>query len=296
MASPLKVEAFEAVVLELRLNTGIYRTTFRGRFGSVDPLINRLLADRFQPGTNLQVHDWAASDCLTSAEWAATLFEAFPNATLTASDLTLFLLEIDLKDGTAFVMERGGELLQYISPPFVVDLNPPRPDTRVLARFLARRARERMAEIRPRLHIPAEWLDANESPETELDLPPFVVRKLSVIHPDAEDLRARNARFRIRSHSVFDPLEEPVDLIRSMNIYNLSYFAPERLLEGARAVWRSLRTGGWWATGRTSSEDPPEGNISILEKTEAGFRLVDRCGTGSEIESLVLGSQGLYTT
>jgi len=40
--------------------------------------------------------------------------------------------------------------------------------------------------------------------------------------------------------------------------------------------------------GRTWQETPPSHNVSIFEKTEAGFKLACRYGEGSEIESLVL--------
>ena len=77
-----------------------------------------------------------------------------------------------------------------------------------------------------------------------------------------------------------------------MNIYNLSYFEPPQLLEGAKAVWRSLKPNGLWIVGRTWQEAPPLHNVTIFEKTDAGFKLLHRCGDGSEIESLALQEFG----
>ena len=143
--------------------------------------------------------------------------------------------------------------------------------------------------MRAKLSIPADWLDSSAA---TLSVPPFQLRKISVVHPEAEALRSRDPRFSIGRHSVFAALSQPVDVIRTMNIFNRSYFPAEHLAEGAQAVWRSLRPGGWWIVGRTWQEDPPAHNISILEKNLAGFQLVERYGEGSEIESLVLELNG----
>jgi hypothetical protein len=282
-----RVDAFEAIMRGLRLNAGIYRTTFQGRFRNVDPVINRLLASRYPNDAPLAIHDWAASDCLTSVEWAASLFESFPRATLTASDLTMFFLEIALPDGTAYVGERDGALLQYIAPPFVADLNTPQAPRDAVSRMLVNRARRKFADLAPMRQIPEVWLD---SAETDVILPTFVARKLLVVHPAAAALAARDPRFRVMRHSVFESLAEPADVIRTMNIYNLSYFKEPQLLEGGRAVRRSLKPGGVWIVGRTWQEDPPATNFSAFEKTERGLRLLERGGEGSEVEALMLAA------
>jgi len=284
-ATPREVALFEAIMQQMRLASGVYRTTFRGRLRDLDRFVIELLGRRYTRQTALEVHDWAASDCLTSAEWAESLFERFPNAHLQASDLTLFLLEVELPDGGAFILERDGEPLQYLRPPFVIRLNPPEPKKFVVNRLLSHQARAKLKWMQTRLSVPADWLDSSA---VALTLPPFHLRKISVVHPDAEALRSRDARFSIERHSVFAALPQPVDIIRSMNIFNKTYFPTERLAEGALAVWRSLKPGGWWITGRTWQEDPPAHHVSVLEKSSGGFQLVQRYGDGSEIESLAL--------
>jgi hypothetical protein len=285
-ATPTEVALFEAIMSNMKLAGGVYRTTFRGRLRDVDCYVNDLLAQRYASEMPLDVHDWAASDCLTSAEWASSLFERFPNSHFQASDLTLFVLEVGLPAGDAFILQREGEPLQYLRAPFVIQLDPPELKVLVLNRILARQARVKLAAIKATLSIPADWL---ESTDVTLTIPPYHLRKLPVIHPDAEALRSRDRRFSIGRHSVFAALNQPVDIIRSMNIFNRAYFPPERLTAGTRAVWHSLKLGGLWIGGRTWQDDPPAHNVSILEKTVAGFRLIGRLGDGSEIESLALG-------
>jgi hypothetical protein len=285
--SDREIAVFEALMQGLRLNSGIYRTTFHGRFRDLDQFVNELLVERFASTPPLEIQDWAASDCLTSSEWAASVLPLFPNARLEASDLTLFLVEVSYGKHTV-IQERDGQPLQYISPSFVVNLNRAEQRPRLLTFFLRKRAHSIVAEVNARLAIPAEWLDSGSDP---LSRPPFVARKLPVVHPEAVLFHTRNDRFSITRHSAFDALPQPVDVIRSMNIYNLSYFEPPQLLEGAKAVWRSLKLRGVWIVGRTSEETPPSHNVSIFERTDAGFRLARRCGDGSEIESIVLDLQ-----
>jgi hypothetical protein len=274
-ATPLEIEIFETIMKHLQLESGIYRTTFRGRFRELDRFVTEAMVRRFPREAALQIHDWAASDCVTAAEWGQVVFSAFPDSRLQASDLTLYLLEIALPNGGFFITERGGEPLQYIRAPFLASMR----------KSASQRLRERFEKVQSQIRIPSEWLEGDAE---SIALPPFTVQKLSVVHPEAEALRRSEKRFSIARHSAFDSLAAPVDAIRSMNIFNLAYFSAERLAEGARAVWRSLRPGGWWIVGRTWRDDPPASNVSIFEKDEQGFRLIDRFGEGSEIESIVL--------
>jgi hypothetical protein len=202
---------------------------------------------------------------------------------VTASDLTLFLLEATLPGGETFVFETSGELLQYIRPPFVVRLNPPEHPLMLVNRILAWHARRKFRRAQATWRIPEQWLRV-EAPDT-LEQPPFVIAKIPVIHPEA--LRQRSDRFAIIRHSAFDALERPCDVIRTMNIFNLSYFPEAKLVEGSEAVRRSLAPGGIWIVGRTVSEDPPVHNASIFIRDGEGFRVLERYGKGSEIEPLI---------
>jgi hypothetical protein len=284
-ASPREIAVFETLMKGLRLSSGVYRTTFHGRFRDLDRLVNELLLERFPSSAALEIQDWAASDGLTSSEWAASLFPLFPAARLTASDLILFLVEISYGKHV-IVQERDGQALQYIAPSFVIDVSRPDPRPSVLSRLMLARAKSAMAQVKARLTIPDIWLDSDSD---SLSLPPFEIRKLPMIHPEAASFRVQDGRFSIVEHSAFDVLSRPADVIRSMNIYNPSYFEPVRLAAGAKAVWSSLRPGGLWIVGRTWRDNPPAHMVTIFEKTDAGFGLVRRCGDGAEIESLVLG-------
>jgi len=285
-ASPKQVSLFERAIPLVRLSSGVYRTTYRGRFGDLDGFVNALIARRFDRSVGLQFEDWAASDCLTSSEWAASLLAQFPYARLTASDLTLFLIEAALPDGEAFIVEPNCEPIQYIRPPFVIRMSPPEPKLLVVNWLLERYARSRLKRLRCVWNLKAEWLDSEGG--GDLEQPPFVFRKIPLVHPEAQVLSRSSGRFAIRKHSVFQTSPDPCDAIRTMNVFNLAYFSRDRLLEGARTVWRSLTPGGIWILGRTLQENPPAHNVTVFLKDERGFRVLDRYGSGSEIEELVL--------
>src|SRR5665213_2820213 len=184
-----EIAVFEALMQGLRLNSGVYRATFHDRFRELDRFVNEILAERFASDAPLDVQDWAASDCLTSSEWAASLLPLFPNARLAASDLTLFVIEVNFGERTV-IMERDGHPVQYISPRFLVNVNRPEQRPRVLTCLLIRLAQPAIAEIESGLRIPPEWFDSDS---VSLSLLPFAVRKLPMVHPEAVAFRERNA-------------------------------------------------------------------------------------------------------
>jgi hypothetical protein len=282
-----RVSVFERGISGVRLSSGVSRTSFRGRFQHLDRDLNELLKDHFDRTSVLEVQDWAASDCLTSAEWASSLFAHFPNAHLTASDLTLFFVEADLPGGKVFILEPNGQALQYIHPPFVIRLNPPEPKLLAVNWLLCHHARSKLRQLQRQWTISAAWLDSDSD---TLEQSPFVFRKLSLVHPEAETLRRSSTQFTVQRHSAFEPLPKPCDVIRTMNIFTSVNFDERRLREGARAVWLSLRHGGIWAVGRTWRDNPPMHKASVFAKEARGFRLLAQCEGGSEIDELILST------
>jgi hypothetical protein len=283
--SAADVTAFEGIVRGLQLSSGVFRTTFRGRFLTLDPHVNRILAELYSADAPLRVEDWAASDCLTSKEWAATLLTEFPHASLEASDLTLYLVEV-IHNNESFIVEPGGQLLQSIRPPFVLNCHPPEPWFLPVNHLLMRASVRRWAAIRDTVGPLPDWSLGHCRGDCER--PPFRLRQIPLIHPEAEALRRTTSTFTIRRHSVFEPAAVPCHVIRTMNIFNLSYFSPERLRDGIEAVFASLLPEGVWIVGRTLDDDGRLHTASILRKSGDCFQLLERTGSGSEIEALAL--------
>ncbi len=284
-----EVTVFEQITRDMQLSSGVYRLTFRRRFEQVDPIVNGVLAERAAGRDVYEVEDWAASNCLTSMEWAQTLFPAIPQSRLTTTDLTLHLIEVELPNGDCFIGETNGALLQYLQGPLTVRLVPDESALAPVNWWIGKQARARWAEIWNSLTFDANWLDGSVAPGSELKVQSMRVRSLPMVHPEVLDLSRREPRFTVAHHSIFNTRPRPADAIRSMNIFNWSYFDSARMAEGARAVWNSLHPGGLWIVGRTITEHPLEHHFSIFEKGERGFRQLPLPGPESEIAELVRG-------
>jgi hypothetical protein len=285
-ASAAEIARFEQLIRHILMPSGVYRTTAPNRFHELDHSLNRVLERHFgcRP---LDVHDWAASDCSTSAAWYQVLMQTFPKATLTASDLNLYLTEARLPDGTRYILDANGDPLQYIRPPFVIRMTPPEPPFLFINRILHASAEARLARLRARGDVKVKEIEFQG--DEELHRAPFVYRKIRMIHPMAEALRQSTPAFRVHHHSVFDPLMQPSDVIRTMNILNVSYFDRDRLTVAVRNIWRSLKASGIWIVGRTIEEEPLLHHASVMVRMPEGFQLLERQVEKSEIEDLALG-------
>ena len=267
--APEDVRAFEDICITLRTANGTFRTTFRNRFRDVDAAAIRWMERFHGTAPVIRIQDRAASNGLTSAEWAQSLFEHFPAVEFEASDLLVELLELSRGTGESWIAEPNGTLLQYIGPPFVVSLHHPESWRNPLLRWVAARARKRFANY----------------PRDE-----YRVRPISCIHPEARALCKTNPAFRVVVRSVFDHTAGACHVLRTMNILNLSYFSREQLAEAASAAFDSLRPGGIWIVGRTREEDFSN-HATLFRRGENAWEPLERIGNGSEIEEVALAGR-----
>lgn len=287
-ASPDEVKRFEEISQLLLLPGKIFRTTYRGRFAQVDPVLDQVLGRLFAPSTPLLVYDWGASNCLTSAEWARTLFARFSNAQLVASDICLDLVEATRgKPGESWIYESGsGVLLQYLRGPFVVPYLWQDSPVFLVNRFWRWYGRRAGFSWN---NIPPAFLSGSVE-NTAVN--GWNLTRIPLAHPEARELALADTRFRMERHSIFDPAARPGHAVRTMNILNRQYFDAAQLEQSIAAVWRSLIPGGLWIVGRTTgTTDQGEqkvNQVSFLRKAAETFELVERIGPGSEIEDLGL--------
>jgi hypothetical protein len=224
------------------------------------------------------VEDRAVSHGLTACEWATQLLPAFPAAQIEASDLLLELLELSIDGTGVFITEVDGTPLQYINPPFVVSVYHPESWRNPVRCLVAARARRRFAAV----GLPSGWVN---QPARD----GYRIRPIPYIHPEAAALARSDSRFQFRRRSVFERSPEPCQVIRTMNIFNLSYFSKERLQEGFDAIFQSLRPGGIWIVGRTLEEDLSN-HATFFQKGENAWMALDRIGGGWELEEMALAS------
>lgn len=265
---------FEEISYGLHTSNGTTRMTFRHRMPDVDEAALRLLRQSYRSDAALIVQDRAASTCLTSTEWAERLFSAFPRTEFEASDTLLYLLRISLPNGPSYIVEPSGQPLQCIDSPFAVSLCPREPYRYPVNHLIAARAKWRFR----RLALPDKLTDSAGSSVYRID-------KISCVHPEANSLNKRDARFTIRRRSVFERTSG-LDVLRTMNILNLAYFSIQQLIDGIHAAFESLKPGGLWIVGRTHEEDKTN-HVTFFRRTEEKWEVLERVGNGSEIEELV---------
>jgi len=285
--SPEQIRMFEDVSFTLRTSNGTFRTTFRNRFEDVDRVALRWMGTLYPPGSSVLVQDRAVSHGLTSKEFAERIFEHFPSAAFEASDLLLGLVELSV-DGEVYIAEHSGTPLQYIKPPYVVPLYHQESLRYLWNRWVARKARRRFDS----LELPAGW-SATQSLQPQAiptqDGRVVRVRYIPYIHPEAVALSRTNPNFRFCERSVFDATPGTCHVLRTMNIFNRDYFSEQQLTEGASAAFQSLHPGGLWIVGRTLEESHTN-HATFLRRNESGWELLERIGSGSEMEALALNA------
>jgi hypothetical protein len=285
--SEQEIRMFEEITRDMQLIGGVFRTSRGGRFRDLDLWLREILTKNFTSGTELCVQDWAAADCLTSAEWHASLRNAFPKASLTASDLSLYLIEMIIPGSGSYVIEPRVGALQYVRSPLVLRMHPREPFRFPVNRWLASTARARFERIRKESSPDPVLVEFPQGVD-EVRRPPYVFRKISLVHPRAAQLELQEGSFQIERHSVFEPGRASAHLIRTMNVLNLDYFSEERIVTASRSVWRTMRPAGLWVVGRSVNFDPPLHHASVLVKIADGFELLERFNQGSEVEDLAL--------
>jgi hypothetical protein len=279
-----RISMFEDLCFRLRTSNGTFRTSFPQRFVDLDAAALRWMSELFAPEAPIQIQDRAASHCLTSYDWAQRIFATYSQAEFEASDLVLCLYELSLASGETYIVEPGGEPLQYIRPPFVLSVRHREPRRYPLNLWLGVRARKRFA----RLALPQGWMQSDAGPG-------YRVRRISCVHPRAAALAAGDPRFRVRTRSVFEITPQACDVLRTMNILNRAYFTEDELASAANAVFESVRVSGLWIVGRTLEEDFSN-HATFFLRREDSWQVLGRIGNGSEIEQLALAATASRST
>jgi hypothetical protein len=181
-------------------------------------------------------------------------------------------------------VEPSGRALQYIRPPFVVSAYHREPRRYPLNLLLGAWARRRFK----RLGLPEGWQQSETGPG-------YSLRRISCVHPRAASLAARDARFRVRTRSIFEVTPQVCDVLRTVNILNRSYFTEDELTSAANAAFDSVRTGGLWIVGRTW-EDDCSNHATFFLRREDAWQVLGRIGNGSEIEQLALAAPSSRST
>jgi hypothetical protein len=286
LQSPGKAGCHERIVKRVLFGDGTWRETAVGRFRVLDRLTVNLLQERHPPRALLRVFDVAASTGCTSVELYRALCEQF-RVDFVASDRTRDAFAVRARGSrlTTIVDARCGDVLQYVSGPFVLPgqgresaLYP----VNRLARLLCARARS------PRLRAIVSSTPAREGePLVWVSVDDHEVMKLPLLSRECIALLKHDPHFRYELADILQPLQGTADVIRAMNILHDQYFCPDYIRTALRNCLDALAEDGMLIVGRSPTDDPAAVTATIFAKQPSGIDAIARLNGGSEIESLV---------
>jgi hypothetical protein len=276
----------ERIVKRVLFADGTWRETAVGRFRILDRLTVDLLRERRPQRAPLRVFDLAASTGCTSVELYRALRESF-TVDFVASDRTRDAFAVRARGSrlTTIVDARRGDVLQYVSGPFVLPgqgresaLYP----VNHLVRLLCARARS------PQLRAIVSSTPAREcEPLMWVSVDGHEVMKLPLLSNECVALLKSDPHFRYELADILQPLEGTADVIRAMNVLHDQYFRPDHIRLALRNSIDALADDGTLIIGRSPTDDPAAVTATVFTKRPSGIDVIGRLNGGSEIESLV---------
>jgi hypothetical protein len=254
----------------IQLANGTFKTT---AFKRLDDL-NRMVGDRWRKmgASPHQILDVGASSGITSVEWVEHLASEGFDVSLTATDLVFDGHLVALSPGLDILLDNSGHVLQYV---FLGTATSGFPGWMLKAGFarIVRSIADAIVRLRGR-----DALLARSK------------QKIVLAHG-----RARNhPRIVLLEDDLFAAprpgMAGRYDAIRAANILNLGYFGTAELARAITSLKARLSgAGASLIVVRTLEDGSNHGSLFPIDKS-GRFVLIDRIGSGSEIEALVLGN------
>ncbi len=280
------IRVFDETMSILRLSSGVFRTTYRERFQDLNAVAGQIMSSLFPRDCEISVHDWAASSGLTSVEWARDLFLNFPSLTFTASDYFFALVQATNRRGETYIFEPDGTAIQYIRPPFVVPLAAPEKKFFILNQAAIAWSRRAVAELSACVRS-LEWESVSDGRQQVRG--DWRFEQIDLVHPEARALAEETRHFEIVHHDAFCHLRRPCNVLRVMNFYNPETWDAAALGRGFQAAFESVSNRGLLILGRTQTQTN-KNHVSIFQRVDDELILIERLGSGFEMEDSVLGS------
>ncbi len=276
--SPENEGILDRIYRSIRGGGGIYKMTHRNRFPEVDELMART-AEEYVGESPVRIHDAAASNAITSLDLLRRLDEWFTSGGQPQAPVTI--LASDYYDHLDFVTIPGSQwtvafdinqqALQVIGRRILLSgVSPPSlryPINRMAHLIYAKRCIEAAAKC---LH---------ES---------IGVRRVPLFHPECLELAARDPRFELRRHDVFQRTQEKFHIIRVMNLLTPKHLTESDVQRGVSACVRSLTPGGTFVFGRTMDDDDGRPCATAISLTPSGPQIAWEVNGGAENRDLIL--------
>ncbi|HMO82304.1 MAG TPA: hypothetical protein PKD24_16115 [Pyrinomonadaceae bacterium] len=255
----------------LRLRNGVTRFTYENRLETLDDWLIGFLSSR----SFHRILDVGISSGITTVELGRKLEKGKYNFEIIGIDkqVDAFLIRFDeqnsvLIDTSGFPLhfEINGRGFGYVSGTNVINL--------ARRRYLGKRAIRIFNLTRSnRFH---------ENPlNSRKDFPRILKTRLLCNEIQGNQL------IKVREADIFtDDVGSDYSLVRVANLFNESYFSRLQLVDGIEKIRSLLKIEGYLLVCRTNSDGVTNATLFNLNNKRR-FRVVQRFGNGSEIESLV---------
>jgi len=272
---PAQLDAMERGFFKaVRLSNGTWKTTNRRRLDD----LNALVLEHLPSTRPLRAMDVAVSSGVSALEWLESMEEAGIDCRFTAGDAAVNAYLISTRSGLRALVDRNGHVLQYEVRGKAVLPSRKRHVAMNIGAVILLKIYARM--IAPTLRAAGEATEGSHGnltwKKTQL-----VSRTLIGRMNIAEDDIITNTRY-----------DQCFDVLRAANILNRAYFSVANLRRALTNLRNRLRPGGLLIICRTNTwrdgvDNENHGTLfRVLE--DGRFEIVDRLGSGSELESLAL--------
>jgi len=238
----------EALIADIHdsLRGGQYHSQYTKprRLTPLDRRLAKVLAVR-RPRHATRIHDMASSNAITSLEMFAYLSDRFP-VEVRASDYYDRVHAADVRRWRV-VFDAQFRSVQYVGQRLMICARRPDPAASPVD-----------AIIKPTLQgklLPAALAalaERNDGPGAKLHGKNNRYRQISLFHPRCIHLARTDRRFTLERDDIFDPRPGRYDVVRVANTLSTEFMSETKLLEGVRAVSRTIVDGGLLVLARNA--------------------------------------------
>lgn len=261
-------ELAERILLLFTDERGAYKRTYHNRFGSFDDQVLACLNRCLDPQQPFVFQDVAVSDGRTAVDFFQKIVLSYPNVQYVASDYNPLVYVLESGD-VKITLSGTGKVLETVFPPFVF-------------------GGMRREKYYPINYLISSWVDFwVVSPLLkQYKLGKMKAKELLLFAPQALKLAEHDLRFCLAQHDLLKPFKGSSDVIRAMNVLNLSYFSELEFLRVLGHIYDGLKESGVFITG-SNQEAGTVVNGGIYKKNKAGFEMIEQFGRGSPIAPLI---------
>jgi chemotaxis methyl-accepting protein methylase len=249
---------------------GAYKRTYSARFEQFDQEISNILQRNFDLEQSITIHDAGVSDGRTAVDFFHKINQYFSQLKFTASDYNPTIKIIN-KGRLHLALTESNQLLEIFYPPFVFNIIK-RDSYRHYPLNHAIRKIIELFMVRP---ILKDYKNGK-----------LAAKKLFLFAPTAINLAKDNNNFNLAQHDILQDFTQQYNVIRAMNVLNLSYFTDEQFPTIVNNIFKGLKDNGLLITGSNQEADTTVDG-AVYKKSANGFELLWQSGNGSPIHSFI---------